>query len=41
MPPSAVLWGEPILVNGRLYVLAGSSLTVFALDSIFENGFEL
>lgn len=33
-------WGEPMVVNGRLYALGYSTLTVFALDSIFKNGFD-
>jgi len=34
-------WGQPILVNGRLYV-AGTILTVYGLlpDPIYSNGFE-
>jgi len=36
-------WGQPIVINGRLYVLGGynpTTLTVFALDSIFKDRFE-
>ncbi len=33
-------WGAPIVVNSRLYVLGSNVLTVFALDSIFKDGFD-
>jgi hypothetical protein len=32
-------WGSPIVVNGRLYVVS-DTVTAFALDSVFKNGFD-
>jgi hypothetical protein len=33
-------WGEPIAVNGHLYVMGNGVINVFALDSIFKGNFE-